>query len=319
MKRARHPPDVMTQSRTAEMAVAKVLRRLNGWANVVMTVAGIIDFVRDIIATDLPQMARELLRRVGMDYRDDDDLSIDGFQAVLSRQTGIEFNDITSAQQIRDDIEAHVLNRIEEATGFRFSVLSAATIRAELIGAIEQRVTAHAGGTASDPIELIAHTLPGRIVRAAREAKRHGFTDSLGASMSHRLQTWNHREAERRYEAWCSVNWRFEDMVTRKPVYGRIKNVALARQVASMYSYNKRYIWGPLSRGEELPPFATLRFVNRSDNVGIDWRFAVEVQQKYLTLTEANKARIRAGLRPLRRTDWDRRRFNGNPNIRGNQ
>jgi len=234
-------------------SVRKWLTRFNNF-NSLITVALIGAAVYDFVHNDLPIVARETLRAMGLDYRDDDELSIAGFTAVMARQTGIPFRDLSDATKTKEDLAAFAFDGIYQATGFRPTSLEPEQFKADLVNFLLNEIANPSN--AAPGIDFV-----NQVKKVARDAKRENANSFLPLGWSEHLSRWTHREAQRDFAATHNQVWSFDNLVYRDHWTPHVRPVAGAETVKAAHDHNKRHVWMREARG--LP--ATAELISFSD------------------------------------------------------
>lgn len=287
----RIPKKVVTRRRVADVGKRITITRLAGWANTAFTVLYFIGQVRDLLANDVPTLARHALRQLGLSYSPTDELSIVGFTAVVARDTGIPFRDFSDIEKTKQDILSFAASEIREATGLNVTRLDDPEY---VRGAIFERVIEAARGAA--PNAMMSLKFAGLMRKAARDAFRDGYINQLGMPFTERVYRWNHREAVRTYGQSHVQVWEYEDLCVKRKVGGRYRVVLNVKQVKAAWRANNK-IWRKIIAGKPLRPEDKIFFINNPDRPGITPHLA----PTFVTFTELQRLRKRNNLKPLHR------------------
>jgi hypothetical protein len=247
-----------------------------------VTARAITDIVDQFLERDLPVLVYWILRRAGLQIAPGDPLTPEGITAVVSRQTGVEFRDLTDIQKTREDIERAAAKRLEEASGLiveRFT-------RENLIKSAKQLA-----------VQIVKNEAPGALgilgfgsqaQKVAKDAYREGGTDSLRRPWSEHLRRWNHREAQRRYDANHSQVWEWGHL-GRTTNRGRFRRYVYEKELKKWWRKNKRQ-WRRMKKG--LPTDGEIRWYSQPSP-----QFNGRIQrgnQALISLVELNRERARS-------------------------
>lgn len=292
----RVPKTVMTKRRIADLAKKITASRFAVWANNIFTVVYLINQVTELFERDLPTMVRFTLRRLGLSYTPNDELTIAGFTAVVARDTGVPFRDLSDAGKTKEDVYQFAAAQINEATGLSIERIDDP---AYLKNYFATR-TLEAARTGL-PNTMMTVSFIRRMQHAARDALRDGLTENLGMPWSQRLYRFNHREAVRSYGHSHRQVWAFEDVVRKRKVFGRFRTVYTDRAMKQFWRLNNVQ-WRRQIRG--LPFDQIIWPITET----ITYKSAPDL----LTFTELQRLRKRIGLKPLHRRKSHPWRYHGN-------
>lgn len=257
--------EVQTKSKIVKRSTRKLVSRLLLIGNVI-TVVEIIQTLRQWFSEDIPVVARETLRAMGLDYGDDDELSVAGFTGVVSRQSGVPFRDLSDAEATKEDLGNFAFEGIYQATGFRPTSLEPEEFKAELVDFLLQE------------IESPTNAVPGvqfveQIKKVAKDAKRNEATTIAPLGWQTHLRMWNQREAQRAYGNTHKQVWSFSDLVYRVGWSKYPRLVAREATIRKAYSHNKRHVWMPKGKGDE--PTAELIQFSDGSHYFMTWEEAM--------------------------------------------
>ena len=292
----RVPKAVMTKRRIADLAKKITASRFAIWANNIFTVVYLVQQVTELFERDLPTMVRFTLRRLGLSYTPTDELTIAGFTAVVARDTGVPFRDLSDVGKTKEDVYQFAAAQINDATGLSIERIDDP---AYLKNYFATR-TLEAARTGI-PNAMMSVSFIKRMQHAARDALRDGLTENLGLPWSQRLYRFNHREAVRSYGQSHKQVWTFEDVVRKRKVFGRFRTVYTAKVMKQFWRLNNVQ-WKRQIRGVPFDP--------------IVWPIREVITHKsapdLLTFTELQRLRKRIGLKPLHRRKSHPWRYHGN-------
>ena len=235
--------EIQTKAKIAKRGTRKIISRFLLVGNV-LTVVGIIQTLRDWFNEDIPTVARETLRAMGLDYGDDDELSVAGFTSVVARQTGVPFTDLSDAEATKRDLASFAFEGMYQATGFRPTSLDPNQFKQQLTDFVLAQ------------IESPTNAIPGvdfvnQIKKVAKDAKRMESTTIAPLGWQTHLRLWNQREAQRSYGNTHKQVWSFANLVYRDHWTPHVRVVAKEETIKKAYSHNKRHVWMPMAKGDE--------------------------------------------------------------------
>ena len=229
---------------------------------------------------------RYTLRRLGLSYTPQDELTIAGFTGVVARDTGVPFRDLSDVDKTKEDVYAFAATRINEATGLVIERLDDPQYLRDFVANI-----ALSAARTQAPNAMLGAAFIRQMQHAARDAYRDGFVTSLGLPWSQRLYRWSHREAVRRYGQSHIQVWEFEDIVTKRKVFGRHRTTWTAKECKKFWRYNCKQ-WKLMILGDpDKRPRPILSVV--------DGIITHKNAPDRLTITELQRLRKRLGLKPL--------------------
>lgn len=294
-KRNRLSREIQTRERVAKTAKQSLQDKLLRWSNVAFSVAYLVQQVREWIEQDIPTIIRFTLRKIGLSYAADDPLTMAGFTAVVSRDSGVPFRDLSDKAITIEDIEAFSLTAVREATGLEITTLEYAQLRTQL-----QQMVIDTAQENAPPNRVVTAKLVGQMRNAARDAYRDGLTLSLGAPFSQRLYRWSHREAVRTYGRAHIQVWEWDDLLRKKKTFGRYRTVPIKR-IKQAWRHNNR-VWRKMLKGEPLVYGDWIDWINQDGPAS---------PYSLWTLTEFERYRKRNKIRPLNRKGGRRRNWWG--------
>lgn len=193
----------------ARRSYLRMYNRMAGRLNTAFTVIAFMESIYEFLTQDVDAVVRDTLRAIGLDWRDDDQLSVDGLSAVISRMTGIHFSNVLDPAAIKADILAEAASRVEDATGFRPTTFEPVALKAEFVTFVTESIKENSLVGSGARIATMAK-------HVAWDAKRRGYTDFAQDGWAVHLRRWNNRAAQKTYSENFKQAWKLRAMWVRQ-------------------------------------------------------------------------------------------------------
>lgn len=297
-KRQRQQRGAITRETVGGWSRRRALAKWLGVANTLFTVAAVVILIRELLSSEIPNMARETMRRMGLDYQDTDELDSVGLTAAISRTSNVHFRDITNTNFVLADIEQHGAALLSELLGVPLQSLQPGDIKRALAGSIE------ASFNSSNPAPILASGFIARAEKVVQEGHRQNTINEFGVGISWTpaVDRANHRAAIDRFKLTHKQVWLREELRNKYRQY--VRRAPFREEfIKKMWRHNVR-IYKSIKKQDGKYNLLDEYYVNHPNSPGLSWKVPPIQRDNWVGLTELNSLRRRNKLRPLKGSNY---------------